>query len=230
MKRFWTDATAAREAGGWAIHLDGRAVRTPARAPLLLPSESLAGAIAAEWQAQGETVDPASMGLTGIANAAIDLASTDPAGFAAPLAAYAASDLFCYRDDRDADLQARQARLWNPVLAWAEARYGVEFVLTRGVLPVDQPPATCAALGDAVRALDAFRLAPLAPLVTIGGSLVAALALEQCAFAADQLWDAVTLDENFQEERWGCDDQATATRAARRAEWDRAARFLSLVS
>ncbi|WOF42704.1 ATPase [Sphingopyxis indica] len=229
MKRFWKTAKAARQDGGWGIALDGRAVRTPARAPLIVASEPLARAIAAEWQGQGETVDPAAMPLTGIANAAIDLAAPDPAAFAAPIAAYAESDLLCYRDDRDAALQAEQAAAWNPLLAWAEGRHGVEFALAQGVLPVDQPKATVAALKGAVHALDPFRLAALSPLVTIGGSLVAGLALAERAFDADALWQAVSLDERYQERRWGTDGEAQAMRARREADWHNAARFLELL-
>lgn len=229
MKRFWKVAEAVSQDGGWGIALDGRPVRTPARAPLVVENAALAQAIAAEWTAQQETIEPATMPLTGIANAAIDLAGADPAGFAEPIAAYAESDLLCYRDDRDALLQGEQAAAWNPLLAWAEARHGVEFALTQGVLPIDQPPATIAALRAAVFAQDPFRLAALAPLVTIGGSLVAALALIEAAFDADALWDAVSLDELYQERRWGADSEAQKARALREADWHNAARFLGLL-
>lgn len=229
MKRFWKTAEAVAQSGGWGIALDGRPVRTPARAPLLVPAETLARAMADEWRAQGDTIDPAAMPLTGVANAAIDLATPDPAAFAAPIAAYAASDLLCYRDDRDSALQAEQAAMWNPLLAWAEGRHGIEFALTQGVLPVDQPDATIATLKGAVLALDPFRLAALAPLVTIGGSLVAGLALSEGAYDADTLWQAVSLDELYQERRWGADGEAQAMRARREADWHNAARFLELL-
>lgn len=229
MKRFWKEARTAEADGGWTVALDGRPVRTPARAPLVVESAALADAIAAEWQALGDTIDPAEMPLTGLANAAIDLAAPDPAAFADPIAAYAASDLLCYRDDRDTALQTEQAAAWNPLLAWAEARHGIEFALAQGVLPVDQPPATVAALRGAVLALDPFRLAALAPLVTIGGSLVAGLAMTEKAFAADRLWDAVSLDEIYQERRWGADAEAQKARARREAEWHNAVRFLGLL-
>lgn len=229
MKRFWKEAEAAQHDGRWSIALDGRPVRTPARAPLAVASEALARAMAEEWAAQDGDVDPASMPLTGIANAAIDLAAPDPAAFAEPIAAYAASDLFCYRDDRDAALQAEQAAAWNPLLAWAETRYGAEFTLAQGVLPIDQPAATVAVLRAAVLGLDPFRLAPLAPLVTIGGSLVAGLALVEAAFAPEHLWEAVSLDELYQERRWGADAEAQRARARRERDWHDAARFLRLL-
>lgn len=229
MKRFWKTATTVPQDGGWGIALDGRPVRTPARAPLVVPSERLAEAIAAEWNAQGSDIDPAAMPMTGIANAAIDLATGDRAAFAETIAAYAQTDLLCYRDDRDAALQGEQAATWNPLLAWAEARHGIEFALAQGVLPIDQPAATVAALREAVHALDPFRLAPLSPLVTIGGSLVAGLALVEDAFAANTLWEAVSLDELYQERRWGADSEAQKARDRRAADWGNAARFLRLL-
>ena len=229
MKRFWKEASVAREGGSWGIALDGRPVRTPQRAPLAVASPALAEAIAAEWRAQDETIDPAAMPMTGLTNAAIDLALSDPAAFAEPVAAYAATDLFCYRDDRDALLQAEQAAAWNPLLAWAEARYGVEFEITQGILPIDQPPATVAALRAAVLALDPWRLTALTPLVTIGGSLVAGLALVAEAYDAETLWQVVSLDELYQERRWGADELAQMQRAAHKRDWDNAARFLTLL-
>ncbi|KTE00474.1 ATPase [Sphingopyxis sp. H038] len=229
MKRFWKEVAVAPEDGGWGIALDGRPVRTPQRAPLAVASAALAEAIAAEWRNVGETIDPAAMPMTGLTNAAIDLATPDLAAFAAPVAAYAQSDLFCYRDARDAALQAEQAAAWNPLLAWAEARYGIEFTLTQGVLPVDQPEATVAVLQGAVFVQDAWRITALTPLVTIGGSLVAGLALLENVFDADALWETVSLDELYQERRWGADSEAQKARAIHKRDWDNAARFLNLV-
>ncbi|MGN7930097.1 ATP12 family chaperone protein [Sphingopyxis sp. 22461] len=229
MKRFWKEVAVAPEDGGWGIALDGRPVRTPQRAPLAVASAALAEAIAAEWRNVGETIDPAAMPMTGLTNAAIDLATPDLAAFAAPVAAYAQSDLFCYRDARDAALQAEQAAAWNPLLAWAEARYGIEFTLTQGVLPVDQPEATVAVLQGAVLAQDAWRITALTPLVTIGGSLVAGLALLENVFDADALWETVSLDELYQERRWGADSEAQKARAIHKRDWDNAARFLTLL-
>ncbi|HKX90703.1 MAG TPA: ATP12 family protein [Sphingopyxis sp.] len=229
MKRFWKEVAVVAESDGWGIALDGRPVRTPQRAPLAVASTVLAEAIATEWRDVGETIDPATMPMTGLTNAAIDLAAPDLAAFAAPVAAYAESDLFCYRDARDAALQAEQAAAWNPLLAWAEERYDVEFALTQGVLPVDQPEATIAALQDAVFAQSPWHVTALTPLVTIGGSLVAGLALIESAHDADALWDAVSLDDLYQERRWGADIEAQKTRAANKRDWDNAARFLRLL-
>jgi len=229
VKRFWKEVAVVADDGGWGIALDGRPVRTPQRAPLAVASIALAEAVAAEWRDVSETIDPAAMPMTGLTNAAIDLATPDLMAFAAPVAAYAESDLFCYRDARDAALQAEQAAAWNPLLAWAEARYGIEFTLTQGVLPVDQPDATITVLQDAVLAQDAWRITALTPLVTIGGSLVAGLALLENALDADALWEAVSLDDLYQERRWGADSEAQKARAAHKRDWDNAARFLTLL-
>lgn len=228
MKRFYTTATVNPVDSGHAILLDGRPIKTPKRAPLVVPTPAIAAAIAAEWQAQVEEIKPATMPLTGMANAAIDLIAPDAPAFAHPLAAYAESDLLCYRAD-DRELLALEATAWNPILAWAEARYSVEFTLTTGIVHVAQPEPTLAALRDALLAHDPFSLAALAPLITIGGSLVVALALAERAFDSDALWAAVNCDELWQEQRWGADDEAIASRAAKQREWDAAARFLALL-
>src|SRR4051794_24466010 len=140
MRRFYEKAAASPEAGGVAILLDGRPVRTPGRVPLRVPTEELAEAIAGEWNAQGETVDPAAMPLTGLANAAIDRVMPDPATFARTLAQYGESDLLCYRAEGPAGLVERQACLWDPLLRWARARYDIDFEVTAGVIHRPQPP------------------------------------------------------------------------------------------
>jgi chaperone required for assembly of F1-ATPase len=225
VKRFYSDVVLA----DGAILLDGRAVKTPARRPLALPASALAEAVAEEWRAQGEEIDPRSMPLTGLANAAIDRVAPDPQGFARPLAAYAETDLLCYRADAPDELVARQAAEWDGPLDWARARYDVHFTITHGIVHTAQPPATVARLSDALGAYSAFPLTALSPLVTIGGSLVVALALAEGAIADDRAFDLTHLDELWQAERWGEDQLAHDTRAARRADFRAAARFLSLL-
>jgi chaperone required for assembly of F1-ATPase len=229
VKRFWNDAAVADDAAGFAIRLDGRPVRTPARATLVVPTRALADAIAAEWATQGDDIDPRTMPLTGLANAAIDHAARDPAIFTATLTPFAETDLLCYRDDRDPALAAEQAAAWNPLLAWAESRFAIEFTLASGVMHIAQPAASIAALQAALHALPPFRLAPMAPLVTISGSLVAALAVEAGARDAASLWPTLCLDQLYQERKWGSDAQAAAQRAAHERDWLSAARFLSLL-
>ncbi len=226
MKRFYKDVTIADDG---AILLDGRAVRTPARAKLILPAPALAEAVADEWRAQADEIDPRAMAMTGLANAAIDRVAPDPAAFAEPLAAYAETDLLCYRADSPEDLVAAQATAWDPLLDWAQRRYDVHFAVTAGIVHVAQPAATVARLAEALAGRDPFALAPLSPLVTIGGSLVAALALAEGAIGADEAFAATHLDELWQAEQWGEDYLATEARERRRGDFNAAARFLALL-
>src|SRR5215210_5169052 len=197
MKRFWKDVEVRAGDGGWGIRLDGRPIRTPARATLAVPSEVLAEAIAEEWRSVEENVDPSAMPMTGTVNAAIDRVAPEHQAFAGGLARYAEADLACYRSEWPPDLVERQATAWDPLLAWARRRYDVDFATTSGLLHVPQPQATIERLAHEVAALDAFRLAGLSPLVTIGGSLVAGLAVVDGALTAEQSWDAVSIDERW---------------------------------
>lgn len=229
MKRFWKDARSVGDGSSWGIELDGRPLRTPARTILRVPHARLAAAIAGEWAASGETVNPRAMPLTGLANAAIDRVTPDPAAFAASLSKYGEADLFCYRAEGPRLLVQWQEDEWDPLLAWARQRFDVHFAITSGVTHVPQPTQTVARLGQAVAALDPFRLAGLSPVVTIGGSLVAGLALAEGAAAAEELWRAVSLDERWQIEQWGEDAEAVAALANRRADFEAAAAFLGLL-
>ena len=229
MKRFWTDVGVVADADGHAIRLDGRPVRTPGRLALIVPTPALAEAIAEEWRAVTGEIDPRAMRLTGLANAAVERIAPNPRGFADGLANYAETDLLCYRADNPASLVSRQAAVWDPLLDWAAGRYDIGFTLATGIIHRPQPPVTVERLADAIRARDAFRLAALSPIITIGGSLVTALALDEGVIDAESAWNATHLDELWQEEQWGEDELATRARAARRGDFDAAARFLALV-
>jgi chaperone required for assembly of F1-ATPase len=229
VKRFWKTVSVEREGDGWAIKLDGRPVRTPARAPLMVPTEALAEAIAAEWHAVPDEIDPRAMPLTGFANAAIDRVAPNREAFARGLARYAEADPACYRAEGPQTLVARQEEQWGKLLAWARRRYDVDFATTCGLMHVAQPGATVERLSHAVAALDSFRLAGLSPLVTIGGSLLAALAVEEKAITPEDAWDAVSIDERWQLEQWGSDADAEAALENRRRDFFAAARFLELL-
>jgi len=229
VKRFYTSAAAVASSDGFAILLDGKPVKTPARCALAVPTLALGEAIAAEWATQVETIDPGTMKLTGLANAAIDRVAPDPAAFARELARYADSDLLCYRADTPADLMARQAREWDKLLGWARRRYDIDFVVVMGIIHACQPAATVARLSAAIAAPDAFRLAALSPIVTIGGSLVATLALFEGEIDAPQAFAVTHLDELWQAERWGDDAEAIVARDHRRADFLAAARMLELL-
>ena len=229
MKRFWKDVAVEREDGGWTIKLDGRPVKTPARASLFVTTEMLANAIAEEWRSVGETIDPRAMPLTGLANAAIDRVAPVQQPFAEGLAEYAEADLACYRADGPRELIARQEQSWDELLGWARRRFDVDFVKTSGLMHVAQPPATVERLAHAVAALDPFHLAGLSPLVTIGGSLVAALAVLEKALTPEQAWDAVSVDDRWQLEQWGNDSEAETALENKRHDFLAAARFLELL-
>ncbi|HLZ78494.1 MAG TPA: ATP12 family protein [Sphingomonas sp.] len=224
-KRFWRDVTLE----GRAIRLDGRALKTPARADLVLPTDALAHAVADEWRAVEDSIDPRAMPLTGLANAAIDRIAPDTASFAAGLGRYAQGDLLCYRADHPAELVALQGGAWDPPLDWARSRYDVDFRVTAGIVHVAQSADTVRRLAAAVAARDAFHLTGIAPLVTLSGSLVLALALAEGAITEQDAWDAAELDDLWQAEQWGEDALATAAREDKRRDFRAAARFLALL-
>jgi chaperone required for assembly of F1-ATPase len=229
VKRFWKSAAAVEMDRGYAVELDGRPVKTPARAELAVPTSALAEAIAAEWNDSPEEVDPRTMPLTGLANAAIDRVASDKDAFAAGLARYGESDLTCYRAEGPETLVKRQTESWDALLGWARRRYDVDFATCSGIMHVPQPEETVRKLGHAVAMLDAFRLAGLSPLVTIGGSLVAGLAVLEKMMPATEAWEAVSLDDRWQMEQWGADAEAEAALDARRRDFLAGARFLELL-
>lgn len=220
-------AVAAGE--GWGVTLDEAPLRTPGRALLAVPSEALGLAIAREWATAEETIKLRAMPLTGLANAAIDRIEPDPPNFAAKLGEYAVGDLACYRAEGPETLVAWQREHWDALLTWARRRYDVDFVTTTGIVHVDQPKATVARLVQAVAELDAFHLAGLSPLVTIGGSLVASLAVLESALTPEQAWHAISIDERWQIEKWGADAEAETALVNRRLDFLAAARFLDLL-
>lgn len=228
MRRFWREAVAAPVADGFGILLDGRPVRTPKRALLAVPTATLAEAIAAEWAGAGAECDPRAMPLTGLANAAIDIVSPDPATFARELAGCGASDLTCYRAEGPVELVGRQVAAWEPVLKAVERAHGLVFRRTAGLVPVAQPEATLAKLEALLTATPPFRLAALSPLVTLSGSVVLGLGVAAGLLDADEGFAAAEVDALWQAERWGEDAEAAAVREERRQAFRAAARFLAL--
>jgi chaperone required for assembly of F1-ATPase len=229
VKRFWKAAEVTREKDRWGVNLDGRPVRTPARAALEVPNQALAQAIVDEWNGVEEEVDPRALPLTGIANAAIDRVAPHREAFAARLAGYAEADLACYRSEGPPALVDRQSAAWDPLLEWARRRFDVDFAITSGVVHVTQPAATVDRLSHAVAALNPFRLAGLSPLVTIGGSLITALAVVEQTIAPGQAWETVSIDERWQLDKWGADAEAEQALENRRRDFLAAARFLELL-
>ncbi len=229
MRRFWTEVSVRAEPGGAAVLLDGRPLRTPGRAPLVVPGAALAEAIAEEWRAAPPAVEPRAMRLTGLANAAIDHAAPDRAAFAERLAGYAGCDTLCYRASHPEGLVARQESLWNPPLAALECRLGVRFRCTTGIEFAAQPEETLARVRAAYAALDAFRLAALSTVVALTASGILGLVLALRLGTPEEVWRAGLLEELWQAERWGEDAEAETSRALRRQAYDAAVRFLALL-
>lgn len=229
MKRFWTAASVTAAHDHWGVALDGKPLRTPARAALAVPTAALAEAIAAEWNRQGETVDARAMPLTGLANAAIDRVAPDTVRFAESLAEFAENELLAYRADYPPALLAHQAAQWNPWLAWARQRYDIDFAIVTGIMHQPQPPAMLARIVAAYRAFDAFKLAALHPVVTISGSAIIGLAVAEGMMDAATAWAVGHLDELWQAEQWGKDPLAEAGHAARQADLAAAVAMLALL-
>lgn len=228
-KRFWKAAEAVAAEGGHGVALDGRPVLTPAKAPLVVPSLALARAIAAEWGAQGEKIAPETMPATRAANAAIDKVRAQQAEVAALIAEYGGTDLLCYRAETPDELVSRQSAAWDGWLDWAQAHYGARLNVTTGVIPVAQPPEALAALGAKVADMDPFELAALHDLVGITGSLVLGLAVAEGALSAAEAWDLARIDEAWQIEQWGDDEEAAEQAAHKREGLLAAERFWQLL-
>ena len=215
-KRFYTRAHVA-EAAPFSVLLDGRAVKTPAGNALAAPTRALAEAIAAEWDAQGERVDPATMPLTRLANSIIDGVAEAPAPVADEVAKYLGSDLLCYRAGTPDGLVRRQGEHWDPVLGWARDTLGARFVLGEGVMFVTQPDHAVTAARAHIPA-DPWRLGAVHAITTLTGSALLALGVAHGALDIDAAWAAAHVDEDWNMAQWGRDEIALARRAARFAE------------
>jgi chaperone required for assembly of F1-ATPase len=227
-KRFWISVIVVPEGAGFAVRLDARAVKTPAKRPLILPTPAMAEAVAAEWAAVESLIDPRRMPVTRAANAAIDKVAPEFDEVAGMIAAYGGSDLLCYRAAEPEALAAAQAEAWDPLLDWAAATFGTRLLTTRGVAPVAQPPQAVARLAAEVMACTPFQLAALHDLVALSGSLVLGLAATRRTFDPEALWRLSRFDEDWQAAEWGRDDEAAAAAAAKRQDFLLAEKFWTL--
>ena len=229
-RRFYKQAAAIEtDDGAHGVALDGRPVRTPGGAQLAVPAPRLAHAIAGEWQAQGETIDPPSMPIMRLAATAIDRIGHQRDAVVTQTAAYGGTDLLCYRAAEPPALVARQAEIWQPLLDWAAEEYGARLAVVNGVTPVAQDADALAAFARAVESHDDFRLAALSRITASCGSLVVALAVTARRLNADEAVAASQLDEDWQAEKWGRDAEAEARRETLAAEIAAAALFLDLL-
>lgn len=227
-KRFWKDAAVIAVDGGFTVELDDRSVKTPAKRLLVVPTIEMANAIAAEWQAQDGVIDPNTMPVTKTANAAIDKVAVQHGEVADMLAAYGDADLLCYRAEAPEALVARQTALWDPMLDWAKDALDVRLQTRKGVIHQPQDAADLEKLAVRTHALDPFELAAFHDLVSLSGSLVLGFAAATQARDADALWELSRLDEIWQAEQWGQDDDADAMSALKKASFLHACRMFQL--
>jgi chaperone required for assembly of F1-ATPase len=228
-RRFYKNVAVIQTELGWGVTLDGKVLRSPARNALDLPSRALADAIAGEWDAQTEKIQPHSMPLMQFAATAVDRIGPARASIVADLAGYAGTDLICYRATEPATLVERESQTWEPLLDWLRRRYDVSLSVTSGIVAIPQPQASLDALARAVDGFGDFALAALATLVYAAGSLVIALAVAEGELTAEQAAHAAQLDELYQAERWGEDKEALERRVGQLAELVAARRFLDLL-
>ena len=228
MKRFYKTVTVAPEAGGFRVMLDQRGIRTARGQPQVAPTEALAQALAAEWDAQGEEIDPQRFFFRDLADYAIDVVAADRSGVIRGLLPYADTDTLCYRAEPDEPLHARQLDVWEPLLAAAEHRWDVHFERIGGIIHRAQPPATLARMEAALAARSDFALAAVQTLASLAASLVIALAATEPDADIEALWDAANLEEDWQAELWGKDAEAMERRERRLTAFALAARFARL--
>lgn len=229
-RRFWKAAALVAEGTGFAIWLDTRPLRTPAGAALVVPTEALAAAVAAEWDALENEIRPDLLPVTRAVNVAIDRVAPNPGPVVEAIAGYGGTDLLCYRAPEPASLAARQADGWDPWLTWSSRTLGAPLVAVTGVMHEAQPPASLAALRAAVAAEDAFGLTALHELVSISGSLVLGLAVARGALDPAEAWALSRIDEDWQAEQWGLDAEAAAAASIRSEDFLRAAALRRLAS
>jgi chaperone required for assembly of F1-ATPase len=229
MKRFYAQATVRAAESGHAVELDGKPLRTPAKAPLVVPSAALAQAIAAEWQAQGEEIKTAELPLTRLAGTAIDLVTPRRAEVVAEVARYAGTDLVCYRAGHPPELATRQHAAWQPLIDWATLRYDAPLDVTAGVVPIAQAASTLRAFTAAVDAVSPIELAALHLATAACGSLIVALALLEGRLDVEEAFAASQLDETFEIELWGEDHEQMQRRAGLMEDIALAARLIELL-
>jgi chaperone required for assembly of F1-ATPase len=225
-RRFYKGATVGERDGAYALLLDGRGARTPARKPLAVSSKAVAEALAAEWAAQGEHIDPAAMPLTRIVNSALDGVAGQMEAVRNEIVRYAGSDLICYRADGPSTLVERQDAAWSPLVAFARETLGARMILAEGVMHVEQDRSVLDAIALAVAEYDAVSLAALHTVMTLTGSAIIALAVARGRLSAEEAWAAAHVDEDFQMEQWGRDEMALERRAHRWREMQAAALIL----
>ena len=227
-KRFWNAAQVVPAGQGFTVQLDARPVRTPSKAPLDLPTEGMAQKVAEEWDAQTDAIDPGTMPFTRSANTAIDKVAKQHADVADIIAAYGDSDLLCYRAENPTELVARQQACWDPLLDWARVDHGIGLIPVAGVIHRPQDPDALKRIAAITQGFDPFELTAFHDLVSLSGSWIIGFAATQSFDTPESLWDMSRIDETWQAEQWGEDEEAMENAAGRREAFLHAARFYFL--
>lgn len=228
MKRFYKNVELVQEDKGCFVTLDDKNIRTPSRQILTLPNRALAQAIADEWRAQIEEIRPADMPLTQLANTAIDRTRPHRIRVIDQVAAYARTDLLCYRAALPPDLARQQAAGWQPLLDWCDSKFGARLAVTTDLAPVEQPENSLLAIYTAIARLDDFSLTGLNAATSISGSVVIGLALLNRRLGAEEAGSLALLDDHYQSDRWGDDPDAAAQRNSVCRDISMAASFMEM--
>ena len=224
-KRFYTSAGVAETEGGFSITLDGKPIKTPSGKVVVAPRREIAAAIAAEWQAQGETIDPLTMPLTRFANSVVEAVVDRADAVTEDVAKYLGTDLLFYRAGHPEALVAKEAAHWDPIVFWAAESLGAHFMLAEGILHVRQPD-TAIAAARAAFPKNPWSIAALHVVTTLTGSALLALALAHGVRDPDQIWAAAHVDEDWNVEKWGIDEEVAHRRAARLVDFRAATQIL----
>ncbi len=227
-KRFYKQVAVGECETGFDIRLDGRVVKTPLKRTFAVPSRDMADAIAAEWDAQDTHIDPSSMIVTRLANTAVDRVRGDEARIVTELMYFAANDLVCYRAGTPDPLVAHQAKRWDPVLDWVRKTHQVQFICVEGLMHHTQPAIALAAISQSLAAEDKFRLTAIHNMTTLTGSVLIAMMTAASALSGEDAWTAAHVDEDWQIEQWGSDDEAEARRTVRKRDFEATLQFMDM--
>jgi len=225
VKRFWSSVEVVSAAEGFAVTLDTRPVKTPAKKPLVVSTKGLADHIAAEWAAQSEAIDPQTMPFTRTTNAAIDKVAPQFLEVVGHLSAYCGTDLLCYRAEGPAELVSRQNSAWDPLLSWSSEVLDAPLICAQGVMHVEQSPKTLRTYKDKLKNLSEFQLAAMHDLIGLSGSCVAAFALVNGVKSPNEIWRISRIDEDWQRDQWGADEEADALSATKKGEFLQAYKY-----
>lgn len=226
-KRFWSEVAVIAKGDGLTVTLDGHTIRTPSKADLIVPTRALADAIAEEWSKQEGEIDPLTMPTTRAANAALDKVANNRDAVIEMLVEYGDTDLILYRAERPPELQKRQTEKWDDLVAWAQGQFGISLTATAGIMPIEQSADCLDAYRRYLQAFDAFQLTGVHDLITLSGSFVIGAAVAENHLSVSEAWLAARVDEQWQQEQWGEDEDAVKAAEVKKADFVFALKLLN---